>query len=95
MLFVPKMPALGLLLEYPIFASYNRKVEAANGTMDAANPDYRPPIDFEPLREQMENFKQEFIYSNMRSVEDRDGMCAIFLCHVNSLASLLIMLRYF
>lgn len=77
MLFMPKMPALGLLLEYPIFESYNRKVAEVNEKIDASNPDYRPPIDFAPLEKQMEAFKQEFIYSKMRSIEDRDGMCVI------------------
>ena len=74
MLFVPKMPALGLLLEYPIFESYNKKVSFSNGKVDPSSAEYRPPIEFAPLEDQMEKFKQEFIYSRMRSIEDRDGM---------------------
>ncbi|KAF7793500.1 hypothetical protein EIP86_004612 [Pleurotus ostreatoroseus] len=73
MLFVPKMPALGLLLEYPIFQSYNKKIEQFT-TLDPESNDYRAAIDFEALKEQLEAFKQEFIYSRMRSIEDRDGI---------------------
>lgn len=74
---MPKMPALGLLLEYPIFESYNRKVTTVNGTLDPSSPDFRPQIEFGSLEAQMEDFKREFIYSNMRSIEDRDGMYAV------------------
>ena len=49
MLFVPKMPALGLLLEYPIFQSYNKRIEQFT-TLDPSNNDYRAAIDFEALK---------------------------------------------
>jgi tRNA pseudouridine38-40 synthase len=71
---VPKMPALGLLLENPIFDSYNTKIASVNAKLQPTDADYRPPIDFEVHRDKMEKFKQEFIYDNMRNVEDRDGM---------------------
>ena len=85
MLFVPKMPALGLLLEFPIFDSYNLKVAKSNNEggakIDESSPEYRPPIEFEALKGEMEKFKQEHIYSRMRGIEDRDGMCVdFFLC---------------
>jgi tRNA pseudouridine38-40 synthase len=74
MVFIPKMPALGLLLENPIFDSYNNKVASINQKLQPSDPEYRPPIDFEIHRETMEKFKQQYIYDNMRTTEDRDGM---------------------
>ncbi|KAJ6581968.1 pseudouridine synthase [Mycena capillaripes] len=72
--FIPKMPALGLLLEQPIFDSYNTRVARANEKLAPEHPDYRPPIDFEKHRDAIAAFKQKYIYENMRSVEDRDGL---------------------
>ncbi|KAI0358116.1 tRNA pseudouridine synthase, partial [Trametes cingulata] len=72
--FIPKMPALGLLLEYPIFESYNRRVALANAKLKAGDPDYRAPIDFEVHRAELDAFKQNHIYSKMRSIEDQHGI---------------------
>ncbi|KAF7370276.1 tRNA pseudouridine synthase 1 [Mycena sanguinolenta] len=72
--FIPKMPALGLLLEEPLFDTYNSKVARANEKLTPENPDYRPPINFEAHREAMAAFKQTYVYDNMRLVEDRDGL---------------------
>jgi tRNA pseudouridine38-40 synthase len=79
MVLVPKMPALGLLLEYPIFDSYNHKVTTVNERekYDDAHVDFRPPIDFEQYRETIDAFKQTFIYQDMRAAEDRYGMYVI------------------
>ncbi|KZS90778.1 tRNA pseudouridine synthase [Sistotremastrum niveocremeum HHB9708] len=76
---VPKAPALGLLLEYPVFENYNRKVEDLNGKIPKdANPEQldaiRPIIDFEQFRPQIDAFKQHYIYDNMRTHEDREGV---------------------
>jgi tRNA pseudouridine38-40 synthase len=76
--FVPKMPSLGLLLEHPIFDSYNTKVANINVKLEVDSPDYRPPIDFEIYRDKMEQFKQHFVYDDMRMTEDRDGMYVLF-----------------
>lgn len=73
--FVPKMPSLGLLLEEPIFASYNSRMGTINQNHKPDSPDYRPPVDFEPFKTQIDNFKDQFIYKNMREIEDRDGLC--------------------
>ncbi|KAF7309128.1 PseudoU-synth-1 domain-containing protein [Mycena kentingensis (nom. inval.)] len=75
-IFIPKMPALGLLLEQPLFHSYNTRVAAPNEKLPGgeAHADYRPPIDFEKHKETMEAFKEEWIYKNMRMVEERDGL---------------------
>lgn len=73
-LVVPKAPALGLLLEQPLFESYNRRVADINAKLDnEADPDYRPAIDFERHRTIIEQFKQDQIYSRMRAQEDNDA----------------------
>ncbi|KAJ6456094.1 pseudouridine synthase [Mycena sanguinolenta] len=72
--FIPKMPALGLLLEEPLFDTYNSRVARANEKIAPEHPDYRPPINFEAHREAMAAFKQTYVYDNMRLVEDRDGL---------------------
>jgi tRNA pseudouridine38-40 synthase len=68
------MPSLGLLLEHPIFDSYNHKVLGINEKLQPTDPEYRPPIDFDIHRDTMKKFKQEHIYDNMRAIEDRDGV---------------------
>ena len=68
------MPALGLLLEYPIFDGYNRKAAALSGNLGPSDPNYRPPIDFENHREQMEKFKAEHIYARMREIEEEEAV---------------------
>ena len=72
------MPSLGLLLEEPLFHSYNDKVAATNANLPPDDPFVRPAIDFEIHREKMNNFKEAFIYKNMREVEDRDGLWVVF-----------------
>ena len=72
--FVPKMPALGLLLEYPIFESYSKRMGGVNEKLQPSDSEYRPSIDFEVHRAQLDDFKQHHIYSKMRSIEDQFGM---------------------
>lgn len=72
---IPKMPALGLLLECPVFEAYNTKVVAANERIRELNdPEYRHPIDFEAHREIIEKFKNEHIYSRMRAIEGKQAV---------------------
>lgn len=71
---VPKMPSLGLLLEHPIFGSYNEKVSNINKNLQPTDPEYRPPIDFDIHRDAIDKFKQYHIYDNMRAIEDSDGV---------------------
>lgn len=68
------MPALGLLLEYPIFESYNRRLAENMAQVESTDPEYRRPIDFEVHREKIDAFKQEHIYSRMRSIEEQGGV---------------------
>lgn len=71
------MPALGLLLEYPIFETYNDKIATANAKLTLDSPDYRLPLDFEVHRADIDAFKQRHIYENMRAIEDQTGLCVL------------------
>ncbi|KAF9454250.1 pseudouridine synthase [Macrolepiota fuliginosa MF-IS2] len=84
--FIPKMPSLGLLLEEPIFASYNNRMNTVNKSLKPNSPDYRPAIDFEPYKKQIEDFKNQFIYKNMREIEDRDGLFDAWIRMVDNYA---------
>ncbi|KAG5647484.1 hypothetical protein DXG03_009419 [Asterophora parasitica] len=64
----------GLLLEEPIFDSYNTRMGVINAKLDPSDPDYRPAISFDAHHEAIQAFKQKYIYDNMRQVEDRDGL---------------------
>ena len=68
------MPSLGLLLEHPIFESYNRKVETVNENLSSEDAEFRPLIDFDLHREEIEKFKQTHIYDRMREAEDRKAV---------------------
>ena len=68
------MPSLGLLLEHPIFESYNAKIARVNDKLPPTDPLYRPPIDFDTYKDAIEQFKQEHIYDRMRDIEDRGGV---------------------
>ena len=68
------MPSLGLLLEHPIFESYNSKVGNVNEMLSPEDVEFRPLIDFEIHREEIEKFKQTYIYDRMRDAEDRKAM---------------------
>lgn len=68
------MPSLGLLLEQPLFGSYNGRMAIINEKLEPSDAEYRPLIDFEVHREKIDAFKEEYIYKNMREVEDRDGL---------------------
>ncbi|KAH7914642.1 pseudouridine synthase [Hygrophoropsis aurantiaca] len=86
MVVVPKMPALGLLLEYPIFDSYNSKVSSLNEKLEPKHPDYRPVIDFEQYRPDIDAFKQKHIYENMRAIEDRNGVFDAWIRSIDTYA---------
>lgn len=71
---IPKMPALGLLLEHPVYNGYNAKITKLNETLDTSDPDYREPVEFEKYSKEMNAFKKQYIYDNMRGIEDRKGL---------------------
>ncbi|GLB41831.1 putative pseudouridine synthase [Lyophyllum shimeji] len=82
--FIPKMPSLGLLLEEPIFDSYNARMAPINEILEPSDPDYRPPISFEAHRDAINAFKQRYIYDNMRQVEDRNGLFDAWMRYVDA-----------
>ncbi|KAF9154560.1 tRNA pseudouridine synthase 1 [Mortierella sp. AD011] len=51
---IPKAPSLGLLLERPMFGTYNRKVEGKS-----------QPLVFDPYDKEMEAFKEKYIYEGI------------------------------
>ncbi|KAG0290561.1 tRNA pseudouridine synthase 1 [Dissophora globulifera] len=51
---IPKAPSMGLLLERPMFNTYNRKIEGKN-----------PALDFGPYETEMEAFKEKYIYEGI------------------------------
>lgn len=62
---IPKAPGLGLLLERPIFDTYNKK------TVNAIVP--REPIDFSKYEKEMEDFKQREIYDRIFREEEESN----------------------
>jgi len=72
---IPKAPSLGLLLERPVFDSYN--------TNQAAKHE-REPIDFDKYEKEMLEFKDREIYSRMFKVEEVDGVYTTFFGHLDN-----------
>ena len=62
---IPKAPSLGLLLERPVFDSYNTR---------AKNDFGREAIDFSKFDQEMEEFKQREIYERMWRDEENDNV---------------------
>ena len=61
---IPKAPGLGLLLERPVFDSYNERMGGQNG---------RERIEFDKFSKEMEEFKQREIYERIFREEERDN----------------------
>jgi len=66
---IPKAPGLGLLLERPVFDSYNEKMAGQND---------RNPIGFEKYEKEMEEFKQREIYERIFREEERDNQSVFY-----------------
>lgn len=60
---IPKAPGLGLLLERPVFETYNERAEKEYS---------REKIDFDKYKTEMEEFKQREIYDRIFREEERD-----------------------
>ena len=61
---IPKAPGLGLLLERPVFDTYNERL--------VGQPD-KAPIDFKKYEKEMEEFKQREIYERIFREEEREN----------------------
>ncbi|KAI8146459.1 pseudouridine synthase [Fennellomyces sp. T-0311] len=76
---IPKAPALGLLLERPIFGSYNKHAQdQKNGQT------HRDEIDFEPFMDKIEAFKVEWIYKKIFEEEKANAVFDQFISHIDS-----------
>lgn len=62
---IPKAPSLGLLLERPVFDSYNKRVKSDFG---------KEGLDFGKYTEEMEAFKQREIYERIYRDEEANNM---------------------
>jgi len=72
---IPKVPGLGLLLERPVFESYN---EGAASKFD------REKIDFAKYEKEMEEFKRREIYDRIFREEAESNAFHTFFAHVDS-----------
>ncbi|KZF21584.1 tRNA pseudouridine synthase-like protein [Xylona heveae TC161] len=75
---IPKAPGLGLLLERPIFDSYNEKI---------AKGFERRPIDFSKYNNEIEEFKQREIYERIFREEVQDNQFHAFFTHIDNFKS--------
>lgn len=75
---IPKAPALGLLLERPVFDSYNKRARAEFD---------KEPIEFDKYESEMNRFKQEFIYERMYRDEEEQNVFGNFFNHVDNFPS--------
>ncbi|EXJ63863.1 tRNA pseudouridine38-40 synthase [Cladophialophora yegresii CBS 114405] len=75
---IPKAPSLGLLLERPVFDSYNKRAKDSLG---------KEPIDFDRYKTEMDRFKQEQIYERMYRDEEKENVFGNFFNHVDNFPS--------
>lgn len=73
---IPKAPSLGLLLQEPRFGTYNKHVTDENELAKGRAQDerVRELIEWEPLKERIEEFKRAFIYTRLRDEETKHGV---------------------
>ncbi|KAN0095312.1 pseudouridine synthase [Hyaloscypha variabilis] len=71
---IPKAPGLGLLLERPVFDSYNER---------AVREYSRGKIDFDKYQKEMDGFKQREIYDRIFREEEKDHQFHAFFHHID------------
>ena len=72
---IPKVPGLGLMLERPVFDSYN--------SMQASKHE-REPLRFDKYDDKIEAFKRKEIYARMFAEEEAKGEFGRFFNHVDN-----------
>ncbi|KAJ8652256.1 tRNA pseudouridine(38-40) synthase [Lichtheimia ornata] len=72
---IPKAPALGLLLEKPLFDGYNQRI--------ADRPD-RSPISFDSYKDAMDEFKERWIIDEMLATEKEQNLFDRFLLYMDA-----------
>jgi tRNA pseudouridine38-40 synthase len=75
---IPKAPALGLLLERPLFGVYNEKL------LEKANQVTRDKLCFDPYNKEIESFKQKWIYDKIFESEKADNVFDTFLTSLDA-----------
>ncbi|RWQ96550.1 pseudouridine synthase [Paecilomyces variotii] len=70
---IPKAPGLGLLLERPIFDSYNKRVTDFG----------KDPIDFSKYEKEINEFKQREIYERIFREEEEKNSFGAFFNHID------------
>ncbi|KAL9591323.1 MAG: hypothetical protein Q9179_007838 [Wetmoreana sp. 5 TL-2023] len=76
-LIVPKAPSLGLLLERPVFETYNQKMRVQGG-------EERAEIGFNKYEKEVQEFKQREIYERIFREEERDDTFHSFFASLDS-----------
>lgn len=71
---IPKAPSLGLLLERPVFESYNNRCKDLG----------RDPVAFDRFEKEMQEFKQEQIYNKIYHDEEAHNVFNNFFNHVDN-----------
>ena len=71
---IPKAPGLGLLLERPVFDSYNKRAVADFGWQ---------ALDFDQYQKEIEEFKQREIYERIYREEANDNVFSNFFNHID------------
>ncbi|KAL9622692.1 MAG: hypothetical protein Q9160_003002 [Pyrenula sp. 1 TL-2023] len=71
---IPKAPSLGLLLERPVFESYNNRCKDLG----------RDPVTFDHFEQEMQKFKQEQIYDRIYHDEEANNVFGNFFNHVDN-----------
>ncbi|OAD71357.1 hypothetical protein PHYBLDRAFT_114506 [Phycomyces blakesleeanus NRRL 1555(-)] len=73
---IPKAPALGLLLERPVYSIYNRKADKANEhdilTKSPEEAKHRDAIDFDKYKNEINDFKEKWIYKKIFETEKNE-----------------------
>lgn len=71
---IPKAPALGLLLEQPVYDGYNSRLKEM---------DYEP-LNFEKYEKEMNEFKHKFIYERIFAEEEEDHVFSGFFNFIDA-----------
>ncbi|KAG7831617.1 hypothetical protein KL920_001137 [Ogataea angusta] len=73
---IPKAPALGLLLEQPVYESYNAKLEKFGYN----------PLSFDKFAAEIDEFKRKHIYDKIYAEEERDNVFYGFFGFIDGFA---------
>lgn len=75
---IPKAPSLGLLLESPVFESYNNMATSQHS---------REPIDFDIHKQAIDEFRERMIYSKLFAEEEKSNVYTGFVHFLDSYRS--------